>query len=59
MRDIIVSTTDGEDLGDIELFCHVEEKVNKAVPSKMRLNPVKKDKVVEKGSLDIVKIVGR
>jgi hypothetical protein len=59
VRDVIVSTTDGKDLHDIEFFSQVEKKVSKPIPSKMRLDPLKEDKVVEKGSLDIVKMIAR
>jgi hypothetical protein len=59
VRDVIVSTTDGKDLRDIEFFSQVEKKVNKAIPSKMRLDPIKEDKIVEKGRLDIVKMIAR
>jgi hypothetical protein len=59
VRDIIVSTTDGKDLRDIEFFSQVEKKVSKAIPPKMRLGPIKEDKVVQKGSLDIVKMIAR
>jgi hypothetical protein len=57
MRDVIVSATDGKDLGNLEPPCQIKNDVCEDIPSKMRLDPVKEDEVTGKRVLDIIKMI--